>query len=284
METPHPDRTAATALSAWSFGPRRRFALRRAKLRRLKLSRAGSAALVAVGIALPAPLVYQLTVGDQEARQEGAVTTAELQRSWHSDAPSTPAPARSVAPGASPAAVPPVASASAPRPVPSYPAHYPLGQAFAVLHVPAIGLDTAIAEGTDQGPVLDRGLVGHYAGTLQSAYPWQGSGNTALAAHRTTHGAPFRRLDELKPGDEAVVETEQEFFVYRITGGIEEVSPSEVGVVAPVPAGSGFRGPGRYLTLTTCTPEYSSRGRLIRFGVLVRTVARADQPTGLPGL
>ena len=39
---------------------------------------------------------------------------------------------------------------------------------------------------------------GHYP---ETPLPGQ-EGNAAIAGHRTTYGAPFHRLDELKPGDE----------------------------------------------------------------------------------
>ena len=91
---------------------------------------------------------------------------------------------------------------------------------------------------------------GHYAAT-----PLPGEfGNAAIAAHRTTHGAPFFDLDKLVPGDEIVVTTYAGRFVYRVSGSIV-VSPSEVSVVA--------NSDGYHLTLTTCTPKYSAAKRLV---------------------
>jgi sortase A len=40
-------------------------------------------------------------------------------------------------------------------------------------------------------------------------------------------------------------------------------------VIGPVPPGSGFTGPGRYITLTTCTPEFTSTFRMIVWGKMV---------------
>ncbi|MBH0246468.1 class E sortase, partial [Streptomyces cavourensis] len=45
------------------------------------------------------------------------------------------------------------------------------------------------------------------------------------------------------------------------------------GVIAPVPrsditTSAGYGEPGYYLTLTTCTPEFSSRYRLVVWGKL----------------
>ena len=41
-------------------------------------------------------------------------------------------------------------------------------------------------------------------------------GNTSIAGHRTTYGAPFNRIDELVPGDEIVVTGIQGEFTYRV--------------------------------------------------------------------
>ncbi len=42
-------------------------------------------------------------------------------------------------------------------------------------------------------------------------------GNSAIAGHRTTYGAPFFRLDELKAGDQILVTTRQGRFRYDVT-------------------------------------------------------------------
>jgi len=52
-------------------------------------------------------------------------------------------------------------------------------------------------------------------------------------------------------------------------------------VLTPVPVGSGFTGPGRYLTMTTCTPMYVDSSRLVWWGHLVQSTARAVVPAGL---
>ncbi|PYC87549.1 class E sortase [Streptomyces tateyamensis] len=166
-----------------------------------------------------------------------------------------------------------------PTPVPA--GTFAPGQGFAILHVPKIGITYPIAEGTDKQKVLDHGLVGHYTGT---AMPSDAAGNFAVAAHRTTHGQPFRRLAELAPGDKIVVETATTYFTYEVAGGIPETPPTNVTVLQAVPKGSPFTGPGRYLTMTTCTPEFSARGRLIVFGKLVDERPRSQgQPPALTG-
>jgi sortase A len=149
------------------------------------------------------------------------------------------------------------------------------GQGFAIIHVPKIGLTDPIAEGTDTTKVLDHGLVGHYTGT---SLPWDQSGNFAVAGHRTTHGQPFRRLAELAPGDKIVVETGTDYYTYEVEGGIPETSPTNVSVLQTIPKGSPFTQSGRYITMTTCTPEFSARGRLIVFGKMVDDRPRSQGP------
>ncbi|RKE20324.1 class E sortase [Streptomyces sp. TLI_171] len=155
------------------------------------------------------------------------------------------------------------------------------GQGFAIIHIPKLGLTYPIAEGTNKQQVLDKGLVGHYTGT---AMPSDATGNFAVAAHRTTHGQPFRKIGQLVPGDKVVVETATAFYTYEVAGGIPETPPTNVTVLQGVPKGSPFTAAGRYLTMTTCTPEFSARGRLIVFGKMVEERPRSQgQPEALTG-
>ncbi|WP_372458369.1 class E sortase [Streptomyces sichuanensis] len=147
------------------------------------------------------------------------------------------------------------------------------GQGFAILYIPSLDVKTPIAQGVNKHKVLDRGLVGHYegdgAGALKTAMPWDKQGNFALAGHRNTHGEPFRYVNRLQPGDKIVVETKDTFYTYEMTSRLDQTSPANIRVIQPVPAGSGFRAPGRYITLTTCTPEFTSTYRMIVWGKMV---------------
>ncbi|MER6467233.1 class E sortase [Streptomyces collinus] len=144
------------------------------------------------------------------------------------------------------------------------------GQGFAILHIPELDVVAPIAEGVDNKKVLDKGMVGHYgAGALKTAMPSAKTGNFGLAAHRNTHGEPFRYINRLKAGDPVVVETQDTYFVYKVTSTLPVTPPSNTSVLDPVPRGSGFTGPGRYITLTTCTPEFTSKYRLIVWGKMV---------------
>ncbi|MEV7996202.1 class E sortase [Streptomyces sp. NPDC086077] len=150
------------------------------------------------------------------------------------------------------------------------------GQGFALLHIPKLDVVVPIAEGTNSDKVLDRGMVGHYAeGALKTAMPDDKTGNFGLAGHRNTHGEPFRYINRLQPGDPIVVETQDRYFVYDMASILPVTSPSNVSVLDPVPPGSGFTEPGRYITLTTCTPEFTSKYRMIVWGKMVEERPRS---------
>ncbi|MEU8886829.1 class E sortase [Streptomyces sp. NPDC048442] len=144
-------------------------------------------------------------------------------------------------------------------------------QAYAVIRIPKVGVVAPVAQGVGKRGVLDKGYVGHYPGTAQ---PGQ-AGNFALAGHRNTHGEPFRYINRLRAGDELTVETREAVFTYVVSGGVPQTSARDVEVIGSVPrsgvrAGYGYREPGYYLTLTTCTPEFTSKYRLVVWGKLVR--------------
>ncbi|MEU1569847.1 class E sortase [Streptomyces collinus] len=150
------------------------------------------------------------------------------------------------------------------------------GQGFAILHIPKLDVVVPIAEGTNSKGVLDRGMVGHYAeGALKTAMPGDKTGNFGLAGHRNTHGEPFRYINKLAPGDPIVVETQDEYFVYKMASILPVTPPSNTSVLNPVPTGSGFTKPGRYITLTTCTPEFTSKYRMIVWGKMVEERPRS---------
>lgn len=92
-----------------------------------------------------------------------------------------------------------------------------------------------------------------------------GEGNFAVAGHRTTHGAPFFRLDDLQEGDEIhVLDLDGTEHVYRYVSQ-RIVAPTELWVVGADPLGLD----APTITLTTCHPRFSNRQRLVAFGELV---------------
>ncbi|WP_246450828.1 class E sortase [Allostreptomyces psammosilenae] len=167
---------------------------------------------------------------------------------------------------------------------PRDPGAFEPGTGFAVIYIPKLDVRAPIAESVDKEAVLDRGLVGHYTAPLESAMPWDEEGNFALAGHRNTHGEPFRYINQLQPGDEIVVETATTYYVYEMTSMLPQTSPSDIGVIDPIPPKSGFTEPGRYITLTTCTPEFTSTYRLIVWGKMVEERPREEgKPDALLG-
>ncbi|MFE2143793.1 class E sortase [Streptomyces sp. NPDC059456] len=184
---------------------------------------------------------------------------------------------------AAPAAAPGAAPAAAPQPVPAPPAQgeaaYPPGRAFAEMYVPRFGPDwnKPVLEGTGTD-LLKKGL-GHYAGTARLG----ATGNFAVAGHRRTYGDPFKDFPELRPGDAVILKDATTWYTYTVRGGPLRTVPTDVAVVDPVPHGSSFTAPGRYLTLTTCDPEWGHSHRLVVWAELTatRTVAQG-RPEGLP--
>jgi sortase A len=93
---------------------------------------------------------------------------------------------------------------------------------------------------------------GHYP---QTVLPGQ-NGNSAIAGHRTTYGAPFYSINQLKVGDPvSLTDTTGRTFVYKVSQAPLVVSPSDVSLL------NNTRFP--QLTLTTCNPPFSATSRLV---------------------
>lgn len=136
------------------------------------------------------------------------------------------------------------------------------GDAVGRLRIPRIGVNRLVQQGVGGRLALDpdgdRSLLRsgpvHYAVT-----PMPGAGEPfAVAGHRTTYGAPFYKLDKLRKGDTIYLETPYGKFRYAVAK-TTTVSPSDVGVL---------RDRGYGLVLTTCTPPYSAKSRLIVWAML----------------
>ncbi|MFJ4961389.1 class E sortase [Streptomyces sp. NPDC088729] len=226
--------------------------------------------IVTLGIVLLLLVAHQLWWTNREARADAGRTVRALEREWGGPDPGGGSPADGSG-GAAPGGAP-EAPASGPDPAAGdgRPDASARGggarrqQAYAVLRIPRIALTAPVAEGTGKAGVLDRGYVGHYTRTAQPG----AAGNFALAGHRNTHGEPFRRIDRLRRGDRITVETRDALYTYTVDKRLARTFPTDSGVIAPVPRSNvtpsvGYAEPGHYLTLTTCTPEFSSRFRLV---------------------
>ncbi len=138
-----------------------------------------------------------------------------------------------------------------------------LGDALALIEIPKIDVKKAVLEGVEvedlkQGP-------GHYP---ETPLPGQ-RGNSAIAGHRTTYGAPFLDVDALEPGDPIFVTTSGGRFRYDVTE-LQVVDPDAVHVLNPTPDDR--------LTLTTCHPRFSAAERLIVVAKLVTPPAETPPP------
>ncbi|MFE7576492.1 class E sortase [Streptomyces sp. NPDC057521] len=139
------------------------------------------------------------------------------------------------------------------------------------LHVPSMkNGEVLVKKGTDTD-ILNDGVAGYYTDPVKSALPSAKEGNFSLAAHRDGHGAKFHNIDKVHTGDAIVFETKDTWYVYKVFSELPETSKYNVDVLGPVPKGSGAKKAGRYITLTTCTPVYTSKYRYIVWGELVRT-------------
>ncbi|MEU6080261.1 class E sortase [Streptomyces sp. NPDC047108] len=139
------------------------------------------------------------------------------------------------------------------------------------LHVPAMrNGEVLVTKGTD-AKELNHGVAGYYTKPVKAAMPWGKKGNFALAAHRDGHGAKFHNIDKLEKGDAVVFETRDTWYVYKVYETLPETSKYNVDVLDATPKESGKKKAGRYLTLTTCTPVYTSKYRYIVWAELERT-------------
>jgi sortase A len=119
--------------------------------------------------------------------------------------------------------------------------------------MPAIDVSDVFVEGTAAADL--RSGPGHYPATR---LPGE-RGTVAIAGHRTTYGAPFRRIDELDRGDRIELRMPYARFVYRVER-TRIVPPTETSVTRRV-------GYDR-LVLSACHPLYSAAQRIIVFARL----------------
>ncbi|GHH70358.1 class E sortase [Streptomyces sulfonofaciens] len=139
------------------------------------------------------------------------------------------------------------------------------------LHVPAMHNGEVLVKKGTSAAVLNDGVAGYYTHPVKSALPGDPEGNVTLAAHRDGHGAKFHNIDRMRKGDAIVLETKDTWYVYKVYDILKETSKYNVQVIDQVPKESGKKKPGRYITLTTCTPVYTSLYRYVVWGELERT-------------
>ncbi|MFI2457080.1 class E sortase [Streptomyces sp. NPDC019539] len=231
---------------------------------------AGAEIAVTLGVVVLLLVVHQLWWTNRQAEGGAARQVEALEREWQARAPGPDAGADAADGGTDPADG---SAGSAPAPGTrrggAGDAAQRWDRAYAVLRIPRLGVVAPVARGVAKRGVLDKGYVGHYPRTAQPGQP----GNFAVAGHRNTHGEPFRYINRLRKGDRIEVETRTGVFTYVVDQQLPQTAAHDGGVIAAVPRsavrpGYGYGEPGHYMTLTTCTPEYTSRYRLVVWGKL----------------
>ena len=126
--------------------------------------------------------------------------------------------------------------------------------------IPTIEVDKFVVAGVETDD-LKRG-PGLFLG---SPLPGQ-LGNVAIAGHRTTYGAPFGRINEVKKGDRITLETSAGTYTY-ITNDVPKIVPATAIEVVKT------KDPTQAtLTLVSCHPKWTSAKRIIVVATLDETV------------
>lgn len=131
------------------------------------------------------------------------------------------------------------------------------GEAFGRLSSPRMGLDAVVVKGTNRSALMKG------PGWIEYTDLPGPTGNVGISGHRTTYGAPFRRLDRLRPGDTITLTSPFRVYTYRVRR-VFSVTPDRTDVVRSTEAPT--------LTMTACHPPYSARLRLIAQSELVAVV------------
>lgn len=133
------------------------------------------------------------------------------------------------------------------------------GEAVGRILIPRLEADDVVVNGTEPG-ALRKG-PGIYEDTPFPGLP----GTTAVAGHRTTYLAPFRNIDDLRRGDEIVMQMPYGRFTYEVEQ-TRIVAPTRVSVIDRVSYDR--------LVLSACHPLYSAKQRIVVFAKLVGSQAR----------
>lgn len=145
----------------------------------------------------------------------------------------------------------------------------PPGNAIGRLYLPKLKLHWVVVEGVTLKDI--RYGPGHYPTT---AMPGQ-IGNFAVAGHRIL--GIFWDLDQIRPGDYAVVETRTTWYVYQVYQN-EIVTPHSIEVIAPVPDHPGQTPTEADMTMTTCNPKFNNYQRMAVHARLVSTTPHDQRP------
>lgn len=149
----------------------------------------------------------------------------------------------------------PTGAALAPPVNPSY------GPTFArALNVASIHMSTYVGTGTNLDAVANLGIAATWNGTAQLAVP----GNIVLFGHRTTHGAPFRYINEIPYGSLInLIGDDGHSYNYVVVR--QDVTLPSFTVINNIGASSGVS----TVQLVACTPPGSVRFRHVTTARLI---------------
>ena len=105
------------------------------------------------------------------------------------------------------------------------------GEGFAIMYIPKLDVRRPDRRGHHQAR---RCSTRAWSGTttskpVKTAMPGDKKGNFAVAGHRNTHGEPFRYINRLAAGDEIVVETQTQYYTYKMAS----ILPADPAVATP---------------------------------------------------
>ena len=130
------------------------------------------------------------------------------------------------------------------------------GDALGEIRIPRMKADYVFVQGTGASSL--RKGPSHYH--PQTALPGEGQ-TVGIAGHRTTYGAPFRHIDDLRPGDPIYMRMPYGLFTYSV---------QYTRIVKPSAKVFGPAGYDR-LVLSACHPLFSASERIVVFARLVAT-------------
>ena len=136
------------------------------------------------------------------------------------------------------------------------------GQVFGRLVAAKAHINDMVVKGAERDDLAEG------PGWIVQTDPPGAEGNCGISGHRTTHGAPFRNLDDLKIGASIDLYSPYRRYTY-IVDRILRVTPDHVEVVAHTVEPR--------LTLTSCDPPGSASKRLVVQGHLVAVVRIATE-------
>ena len=143
------------------------------------------------------------------------------------------------------------------------------GEGVFRLRIPSLDLRTMVVEGVGiddlrkgpgHYPECRRGFERPFCTDFEEMWPGE-NGRVIVSGHRTTYGAPFYNLNQLKPGDEVITDTDWGNFTYEVTKS-EIVRPDSLAIAIQKDRAE--------IVLTTCNPRFSAAQRLIVYARLVR--------------